>query len=419
VNLKNNFPASPAYVARRGKAEWHLQNVALLPWYMGAGADAKASLSFPDRSLLTRPATPCPATRNLSDEAASQQVPKPRSDAPFANGHGLIGYWTGRGPDGQPFPLGEVSPQWDIVIVAFASPVKGATEGTLQFKVPKGLDPDQVKRDVSLLKSQGKKVMISLGGGGAFFTLNDPAHIDTFVSSVTQVVEEYGFDGIDIDFETPSLVIQPGDRDPRHPTTPSIVNLISGLRQLHDHFGPGFMISLVPEGPQFPAGYLVYGGQFGSYLPLAYGLGDMLSFIDVQYYNTPPLEGLDGEIYQSQTADYDAALTEIMLQGFRTGGSSGFDYPPMPPGKVMVGFLTDYQMPQETSEAMDFLIEGKAPASSRYRLKQAAGYPSLFGAMFWTIDDDRARGYSFSNLLGPQLHSYPAAPQPLIPPGRP
>ncbi len=416
VNPKNNFPASPAYVARDGKREWHLQNVALLPWYLGAGSDPNPHFSFPDHTLLPKPATPCTSAANSEGAAAAQPAPVARSGAAFANGHGLVGYWTGRGPDRQPFPLSEISPQWDIVIVAFAAPVKGATEGTLRFNVPRGLDPDQLKRDIAQLKSQGKKVMISLGGGGAFFTLDDPAHIATFVSSVTQVVEQYGFDGVDIDFETPSLLVQAGDRDPRHPTTPSIVNLISGLRQLHEAFGPGFMISLVPEGPQFPAGYLAYGGQFGSYLPLAYGLGDMLSFIDVQDYNTPPLEGLDGEIYQSHTADYDAALTELMLQGFPVGGDSRYSVPPLAAGKVLVGFLVDYQTPEETMEAMDFLIQGKAPPSGRYRLQQPSGYPSLFGAMFWTIDADRLRGFNFSNSLGPRLQSYPSAPRPLIPP---
>jgi len=73
-----------------------------------------------------------------------------------------------------------------------------------------------------------------------------------FVSSVTRIITEYGFDGIDIDFESPSLSIDPGDTDFKHPTTPSIANLISALRQLRDRFGPRFMISLVPEGSRSP-----------------------------------------------------------------------------------------------------------------------------------------------------------------------
>jgi chitinase len=33
----------------------------------------------------------------------------------------------------------------------------------------------------------------------------------------------------------------------------------------------------------------------------------------------------------------------------------------------------------------------------------------LIGAMFWTIDGDRNENYEFSNLVGPQLHGYPAS----------
>ena len=76
------------------------------------------------------------------------------------------------------------------------------------------------------------------------------------------------------------------------------------------------MLTLVPEGTQIPAGYPGYGGQFGSYLPLLWGVRDILSFVDVQDYNTPPLQGLDGEIYQLGSVNYDAAMTELVLHGF-------------------------------------------------------------------------------------------------------
>jgi hypothetical protein len=31
----------------------------------------------------------------------------------------------------------------------------------------------------------------------------------------------------------------------------------------------------------------------------------------------------------------------------------------------------------------------------------------MMGAMFWTINADRRGNYNFSNVVGPQLHSYP------------
>jgi hypothetical protein len=56
---------------------------------------------------------------------------------------------------------------------------------------------------------------------------------------------------------------------------------------------------------------------------------------------------------------------------------------------------------------MDYIITGKAPAGTAYKLRKRAGYPDMIGAMFWTIDADRHDNYKYSNLIGPQLRSYP------------
>jgi chitinase len=167
------------------------------------------------------------------------------------------------------------------------------------------------------------------------------------------------------------------------------------------------MISLVPEGTQIPSGYPSYGGQFGSYLAIAHSIRDILTFIDVQSYNTPPLQGLDGEIYQPGTVDYHVAMTELMLQGFPVGGDSNHFFPPVPANKVAVGFLTGDTTPAIVNQAMDYLITGKPPAGTKYKLRQPGGYPEMIGAMFWTIDADRRGNYNYSNTVGPRLHSYP------------
>jgi len=401
TNPKNNIPRSKPFAA----GAYHLQNVALIPWYLGT---ADAPYSFPDRQALTAPAEPCPARGGggrRSAPAAPTTPPVARTGA--ANGHRLIGYWSGYGAAGTIFPIRDVSPQWDVILVAFATPDRNAPEGTMQFHTPAGLDTEEFKRDIATLKSQGRTVMISLGGGGQHFTLADPKRIPNFVSSVTKIVSDYGFDGIDIDFESPSLSIAPGDTDYRHPTTPSIVNLISAMRQLHDHFGAGFRISLVPEGTQIPSGYPSYGGQFGSYLPIVHAIRDILLFMDVQDYNTPPLEGLDGEIYQPGTVDYHAAMTELVLHGFNVGGDPKHFFDPLPQDQVAVGFLTGDTTPAIVSQAMDYIITGKAPAGAKYKLLQPKGYPQMIGAMFWTIDADRRANYNYSNVVGPQLHTYP------------
>ena len=407
TNPKNNFPASPAFAA----GKWHLQNVALLRWYLGPKDGLGVTNSFPDAGALKEPAKPCPTRGPRGAGGPRPSAPSKPTTEPVAltgtpNGHKLIGYWAGYGGPGSTFPLREISPQWDVIIVAFAVPDKNAPEGTMVFRTPGGLDKEQFKADIAWLKSQGKKVLLSFGGGGQHFTLADPKRVPNFVASTIEIVSDYGFDGIDIDFESPSLSIAPGDVDFRHPTTPSIVNLIDALKQVRAHFGPQFLLTLVPEGTQIPSGYPSYGGQFGSYLPIAHALRDMLYFMDVQDYNTPPLQGLDGEIYQPGTVDYHAAMTELVLAGFPVGGNPKYMFPPLPASKVAVGFLNGDTTPAIVQQAMDYIITGKAPAGVTYKLRKASGYPEMTGAMFWTIDADRRGNYNYSNVVGPQLHSY-------------
>jgi chitinase len=117
----------------------------------------------------------------------------------------------------------------------------------------------------------------------------------------------------------------------------------------------------VPEGTQIPAGYPSYGGQFGSYLAITYAIRDVLTFIDVQDYNTPPLQGLDGEIYQPGSVDYHAAMTELLLAGFPVGGDPKHFFPPMPANKVAVGFLTGDTTPAIVSRRWTISLPARPP----------------------------------------------------------
>ena len=296
TNPKNNFPASTGLRRAHGRNHLSRAECRAAALVYRPGGRTRRHIQFPRRAGAAEPFRALPAEGRPATAGGtvrrhpSRQLRRRHSSA-TPNGHQLIGYWAGYGAPGCGFPLRDISPQWDVIIVAFATPDRNAPEGHNAVPDSHRIRYGTVQGRHRQRRSQGKKVLISFGGGGQHFTLADPRRVPNFISSITHIVSEYGFDGIDIDFESPSLSIDPGDKDFRHPTTPSIVNLISALRQLHDHFGPGFMISLVPEGTQIPSGYPSYGGQFGSYLPIAYALRDILSFMDVQDYNTPPLRG--------------------------------------------------------------------------------------------------------------------------------
>jgi chitinase len=409
VNWKNTVQASKPFVATVSGVPYHLQNVALLQWYnqRAAPTSLQRAYSFPDVSALPEPARPAPAGRRgggafgAATPAAADAV-KPVAVTGGPNGHKLIGYWSGYGP------IRDVAPQWDVILVAFATPDHAAGEGQMQYQVNGSMTPEEFKADIKLKQSQGKKVMISLGGGGQVFALETDADKQRFVTSVEAICTEFGFDGIDIDFETPSLEVQPGDTDPKRPTTRSTVNLIAAMREIHDHFGPQFMVSLVPEGSQTPAGYPGYGGQFGSYLPLLEGIRDILSFVDTQDYNCPPIQGLDGEYYMPGSVDYHAAATELFLRGFDVGRNPKHHFDALPPEKVIIGYLNSDTTPQIVAESMCMLVTGRSNLPTKYKLLQPAGYPAFSGAMFWTIDADRREEYRYSNVVGPVLHGFPA-----------
>ena len=396
----DSLPEQNSTVMKSDGGEYHLENVALLPWYTQSSSpdSFQGAYSFPDTGLLKTAAEPC-APRRGRLEATPTASPLPNPHPP--NGHQLIGYWTGY-TRMQTIPLRDVSPQWDVIIVAFASPVKGST-AELHFETPAGYTKEQFRDEIAAMKRKGKKILISLGGGGAVVKLDTPEDLKKFVDSVGSIVADYGFDGVDLDLETPSLMLDPGDTDFRHPTSPCIVNLIDAMRQLRKRFGPKFMLAEVPEGPQVPAGHVAYAGQFGSFLPVIYATRDILSFVDVQDYNTPPLEGMDGNYYMPETADYYTAMTEMLVHGFDVGGNPKSHFPPLPPEKVAVGFWVGHSKLEPIEKSVRYLITGKS-SGGEYKLQRRGGYRDFDGVMFWNIQDDRADNYRMSNAIGPLLH---------------
>lgn len=391
-------------VTLNGKT-YRVENAALLPWFEENPHPGtfQGAYSFPNTHALQSAALPC--SRNRSSTFTSIATPLNNPHAP--NGHELIGYWTAYRP-AKDLPFRKISPQWDVVIVAFAAPVKGSLS-QLYFDPPQGETAEQFKSDIEFLQHKGKKVLISLGGGGKVVILNTAEDESKFLVSVSSIVKQYGFDGVDLDLETPSLILQPGDTDFRHPTTPSVVNLIDAMHKLRRRFGRKFTIAEVPEGPQVPAGMVTYGGQFGSFLPVIYGTRKILSFVDVQNYNTPPLTGLDGNIYLPGTSDYYVAMAEMMVHGFPVGGNQKNFFPPLPPEKVAIGFMAGPPQLPTIENALHYVIQGRQYAGAKYKLLRPSGYPRFNGAMFWNIESDRRNNYRMSNTIGPLLHNLPSS----------
>ena len=92
---KNNIPFSKAFTANVDGVTYHLQNVALLPWYTGASdAPGNITASRMHRPLRTMPSLARQEGEGLVRAARTHRRRRsPPAGAP--NGHRLIGYWAG------------------------------------------------------------------------------------------------------------------------------------------------------------------------------------------------------------------------------------------------------------------------------------------------------------------------------------
>jgi chitinase len=84
------------------------------------------------------------------------------------------------------------------------------------------------------LNYRNLKVSLSVGGwtysqDGHFSFVTDATKRATFVSSALQLIEDYGFDGLDLDFEYPSSAAQ----------GQGFADLISSLRSAFDSYAAG------------------------------------------------------------------------------------------------------------------------------------------------------------------------------------
>jgi chitinase len=88
-------------------------------------------------------------------------------------------------------------------------------------------------------------------------------------------MDQYNFDGFDIDLEGGSnLVLNNGDNNFMSPTTPKVVNLIAGIKEIISYrkgLGKDCWLTMAPETYYVQAAYAsTYSPLVGAYLPLIY-----------------------------------------------------------------------------------------------------------------------------------------------------
>jgi chitinase/chitodextrinase len=304
----------------------------------------------------------------------------------------MVGYWhTWNG--GVPFiKLRDVNSNWNVINISFAEPVSpGSTDGRMKFVVG-GLTADYTitdfKADIKTLQSRGKKIVLSIGGYEGYFSLGSSTAVTQFVNDIKGFVNEYGFDGIDIDTEQSSVTFNPGaDPDFKNPVSPKVVNLISGIRQIVNSYGTNFILSWAPETFYLQMGKQFYGGlnsavdsRSGVYLPMVHALRDKTTYVHAQLYNSAAMQGPDGQSYSMGTVEGIVAMCELLLQGFNVNNNSAYPFPPLRPDQVVIG------VPSSQGAAGSGQISNAGLQQAFTTLKNK--YPNIRGIMSWSINWD-------------------------------
>ncbi|MFI8195895.1 chitinase [Streptomyces sp. NPDC085942] len=324
----------------------------------------------------------------------------------------LVGYLHSSFANGSGYTrMADVPDSWDVINLAFGEPTS-VTSGDIRFSLcpaaecPNVESETDFKAAIKAKQAAGKKVLISIGGQNGQVQLNSTAARDTFVTSVSKIIDTYGLDGLDIDFEGHSLSLNTGDTDFRNPTSPVIVNLISALKTLKAKYGSDFVLTMAPETFFVQLGYQFYGSgpwggqdpRAGAYLPVIHALRDDLTLLHVQDYNSGPIMGLDNQYHTMGGADFHVAMTDMLLAGFPVAGDTTKVFPGLRPDQVAIGLPASTQAgnghtsPAEVTKALDCLTRKTGCGSYQTH----GTWSDLRGLMTWSINWDRFNGWEFS-----------------------
>ncbi|MFF9146490.1 chitinase [Streptomyces sp. NPDC014861] len=324
----------------------------------------------------------------------------------------LVGYLHSSFANGSGYTrMADVPDSWDVINLAFGEPTS-VTSGDIRFSLCPATECPNVesvadfKTAIKAKQAAGKKVLISIGGQNGQVQLASTAARDAFVTSVSKIIDEYGLDGLDIDFEGHSLSLQTGDTDFRNPTSPVIVNLIQAIKTLKAKYGAKFVLTMAPETFFVQLGYQFYGSgpwggqdpRAGAYLPVIHALRDDLTLLHVQDYNSGPIMGLDNQYHSMGGADFHIAMTDMLLAGFPVAGNTERFFPGLRPEQVAIGLPASTQAgnghtsPAEVNKALDCLT--KKTNCGSYQTHGT--WSSLRGLMTWSINWDRFNQWEFS-----------------------
>ncbi|CAM5395974.1 chitinase OS=Streptomyces tendae OX=1932 GN=F3L20_04705 PE=3 SV=1 [Streptomyces tendae] len=167
--------------------------------------------------------------------------------------------------------------------------------------------------------------------------------------------------------------------------------MTQALRSLSAKAGPSMILTMAPQTIDMQS-------ASNSYFRTALNVKDILTVVNMQYYNSGSMLGCDGKVYSQGSVDFLTALACIQLENGLDPSQVGIGVPASTRGAG-----SGYVAPSVVNAALDCLTRGTNCGS----FKPSKTYPGLRGAMTWSTNWDATAGNAWSNAVGPHVHALP------------
>jgi chitinase len=352
---------------------WYAQ-----PAYLADDVSLDSAGSPPPTTTPTTPTTTRPTSSSPTTAPTTSTTSAPPTSGVLPK-HVLTGYWQNFYNGAKALRLSDAPTSYNIVAVSFAD-ADASKPGAVSFTLDSGLSSQlggytdaQFKADIKTLQGRGQKVIISVGGQNGRITVGDSASATNFANSIGTLIQQYGFNGVDIDLENGINATYMG----------------SALRSIYAKGGT--VITMAPQTIDMQS-------TSGGYFQLALGIKDILTIVNMQYYNSGSMNGCDGKVYSQGSVDFLTALACIQLQGGLRADQVGLGLPASPSAAG-----SGYVPTSVVNAGLDCLAKGTGCGT----FKPSTTYPTFRGAMTWSINWDASNGYAFANSVGGHLTTLP------------
>lgn len=304
----------------------------------------------------------------------------------------LVGYWSSWGGNIQTsyVDLEDTPAEYDTIVVSFIESPDHLTP-VFNPEASNEVTKAQFKEKVARMKAKGHNVIIAIGGQNGVFHIKSESDKQIFKNGVINIIEEYGFNGFDIDLEGQSA--QNG--------TTYVVDAIKEIIEYFRAKDPNFIYSMAPE-----VAYLINTGFGTLYIDLIKKTKHLITTIHPQYYNAPgtgvyPFDGSGVVIDCKNQAKFIPEFTEALIKG-HDGPAWGGQYAQLFPIGPIPQEILAIGLPAGVGAAGTGAINDMNVYIEAWREVQRRGY-DVKGFMTWSIDWDKYHNWQFKNAVAPLI----------------